>query len=438
MYRGRSVRFCAGSGGAVHSPAVNRTHSDPTPALPANTPPLVAGSLAATTWLVAGLSMFQPLSTDLYLPTLPGIASDFQATAAGVQWTLSAFIAAFGIWQLVVGPVSDRFGRRPIILAGAGTYALASALCAAAPSLGILILGRVLQAIGACTCLVGARGMVRDLFRPAAGARLLASAAGLMSLAPLIGPTVGARLYEAYGWRSSFIAVTVFALAMLGATALTLRETHLRPDPRALSLRPMLRTYAAVLRSPAFRAYTLAATATYAGLFAFISGSSFVLIRVLGFSTTQFALSFSTMVAGYLVGTLICRRLVHRGLQHVIQAGALLQFAAGATLAAAALAGWHVTAAIVVPMFAFGVSHGLVQAPAQAGAVAPFRHAAGAAAALLGFLMMGCAAAVGVWIGASYNGTVYPLTLTIAACSVVTATAAFTLVRRHGDVSHHD
>lgn len=397
----------------------------------------MAGSLAATTWLVAGLSMFQPLSTDLYLPTLPGIATDFRVSAAGVQWTLSAFIAAFGAWQLVVGPVSDRYGRRPVILAGAGTYALASAACAVAPSLGILIAGRVLQAIGACTCLVGARGMVRDLFNPAAGARLLASAAGLMSLAPLVGPTVGARLYEAHGWRSSFVALTLFALALLGATALALRETHLRPDPNALRLRPMLRTYTAVVGSPAFRAYTLVATATYAGLFAFISGSSFVLIRVLGLTATQFALAFSSMVAGYLIGTLICRRLVPHGLQATVQFGAVLQLLAGAVLATLALAEVHAPAAIIGPMFAFGISHGVIQAPAQAGAVAPFKHSAGAAAALLGFCMMAVAAAVGAWIGASYNGTVYPLTLTIAACASVSCVTAFTLVRRNGDVSHH-
>lgn len=417
---------------------MNRTHSNPLPAQSAGVPPLVAGSLAATTWLVAGLSMFQPLSTDLYLPSLPSIAADFEVSGAGVQWTLSAFIAAFGVWQLFVGPVSDRYGRRPVVLAGAGMYALASAACAVAPSLSTLIAGRVLQAIGACTCLVGARGMVRDLFSPAAGARLLASAAGLMSLAPLVGPTIGAHLYESFGWRSSFVALTLFALALLGATTLALRETHLRTDPHALRLRPMLRTYAAVLRSPAFRAYTLAAAATYAGLFAFISGSSFVLIRVLGLSATQFALAFSTMVAGYLIGTLICRRLVTRGLQATVQIGALLQLLAGAALATLALAGVHAPLAICGPMFAFGISHGVIQAPAQAGAIAPFKHSAGAAAALLGFCMMAVAAAVGAWIGASYNGTVYPLTLTIAACAVISCVVAFTFVRRDGDVSHHD
>lgn len=381
--------------------------------------------------------MFQPLSTDLYLPTLPGIATSFSATTSDVQWTLSAFIAAFGLWQLVAGPVSDRYGRRPVIVLGALTFLGASLLCMVAPSIFALIAGRILQAIGACTCLVGARGMVRDLYAPVDGARLLASAATFMSLAPLVGPLLGAALYEALGWRSAFAAVATFALIILLACTANLKETQ-RGTPRALAIGPILATYRAVAGSRAFRAYMLAAAASYAGLFAFISGSSFVLIRVIGLSATQFALSFSTMVAGYLVGTLICRRLVSRGLQFTIQAGALLQLGAGAALAAGALAGLHVAAAIVLPMFFFGVSHGLVQAPAQAGAVAPFRHAAGAAAALLGFLMMTCAATIGVWIGKSYDGTVYPLTLTIAACSVVTALVAFTLVRRHGDVSHHD
>jgi MFS transporter, DHA1 family, multidrug resistance protein len=386
---------------------------------------------------VAGLSMFQPLSTDLYLPTLPGIASDFTASAASVQWTLSAFIGTFGVWQLVAGPVSDRYGRRPVILAGAGIYALASVFCAIAPSIGMLILGRMLQGVGACTCLVGARGMVRDLFTPTDGARLLATAAGVMSIAPLLGPLIGARLFEAYGWRSAFVAATVFALFLLAATALALRETNTRCNPDALRLAPMFNTYRDVTRSRAFRAYTLVAAATYAGLFAFISGSSFVLMRVLGLSATSFALSFSTMVAGYLVGTLICRRLVLRGLQTTIQTGALLQLLAGTALAAMALAGLHVAAAITVPMFVFGVSHGIIQAPAQSGAVAPFRHTAGAAAALLGFCMMAVAAVVGVWIGIGYNGTVYPLTLTIAGCAAVCCFIAFTLVRRDGDVSHH-
>jgi DHA1 family bicyclomycin/chloramphenicol resistance-like MFS transporter len=398
-----------------------------------------AGMSAGTvTWLVALLSMLQPLGTDLYLPTLPGIAGAFDAPVATVQWTLSIFVAAFGSWQLVAGPLADRFGRYPVIFGGIVTYGVASAICLAAPTIEVLIGGRLLQAIGACSALVGARGLVRDLYAPTEGARMLAGAATLMSIAPLLGPIVGAALFEAFGWRSAFAALATFALALAVIAATRLRETIRQRNPRALQPGPMLRTYGEVLRSRAFRAYAAAAASTYGALFAFIAGSSFVLIRVLGLSVTAYGFSFSTMVAGYLVGTLVCRRLVgRRGLQRTLTTGAWLQALAAGTMALLALAGVQHALAIVMPMFFVGISHALVQMPAQSGAVAPFPHAAGAAAALMGFLMMGVATGVGAWLGASYNGTVYPLTLTIAAFGLTSLLVAVTLVRRDGDVSQH-
>jgi DHA1 family bicyclomycin/chloramphenicol resistance-like MFS transporter len=232
--------------------------------------------------------------------------------------------------------------------------------------------------------------------------------------------------------------LTAFSLSLALFVLLRLPETNTQLNRHALAWRPMLRTYLEVLRSPTFVAYALAASATYAGLFAFISGSSFVMMRALGLSPTAYALSFSLMVAGYLIGTLVCRKLLPRhGLPRTIEFGAALQAIAGLVMAVLALAGVHAAAAIAVPMFVYGISHGMVQAPSQAGAVAPFPANAGAAAALLGFGMMLIAATVGAWIGASFNGTVYPLTLTIAACALATAMFAFTLVRRHGDISQH-
>jgi DHA1 family bicyclomycin/chloramphenicol resistance-like MFS transporter len=378
--------------------------------------------------------MLQPLATDMYLPTLPAIANDFGASVAAVQSTLWVFIGAFGLLQLVAGPLTDRFGRYPLIVAGACIFSGASIVCLAAPSMPVLIAGRGLQAVGACTCLVGARGFVRDLYAPTEGARLLASAAGIMALAPLTAPVLGAYLYLAFGWRSTFAVLAAFSLLLAVFAALKLKETNRRRNPHALDLAPMLRTYAAVARSAAFRAYALSAAATYGGLFAFISGSSFVLIRVLGQRATEFGFSFATMVAGYLVGTFVCRRFVtRRGLQRTIFAGAGLQAFAGLAMAALALAGVHVPAAIVVPMFFYGMAHGMIQPPAQSGAIAPFPHSA----ALMGCVMMVTAAVIGIWLGLSYNGTVYPLTLTICACALASAGIAATLVRRDGDVAHH-
>ena len=401
---------------------------------------LAAAGLTATTILLltAGLSMLQPLSTDLYLSTLPGIAAYFNTSVASAQSTLWIFIAAFGTWQLLAGPLSDRFGRYPIVVAGACTYCVASVLAMVAPSLEVLVAGRVLQAVGACTCLVGARGFVRDLYAPMEGARILANAATLMSLAPLIAPLIGAALYVRYGWRSSFALLAVFSLLLAFTAAYRLKETNVRKNPHALRWAPMLSTYATVARSRAFRAYTLAASATYACVFVILSGSSFVLINVLGQTPSAFALMLSTMVAGYLIGTLICRRLLAiHGIQRTVCIGATLQAVTGIVMAALALAGVHAPLALGAPMFFLGLSHGLIQPPTQSGAVAPFPHAAGAAAALLGFLMMLVATLVGIWIGASYNGTVYPLTLTVCACGLASAAIAFTLVRRDGDISIH-
>lgn len=393
---------------------------------------------ATLLWLTAGLLMLQPLATDLYLPTLPGIAAHFDVGVSTVQWTLSIFVATFGVWQLVAGPLSDRFGRYPVVVAGALAYCGASVLAMLAPTIEVLIAARLLQAAGACSCLVGARGIVRDLRSPTEGARLLASASTIMSFAPLLGPVLGAYLFVAFGWRSAFAVLAAFSLLLALAAASRLKETNRRRNPDALRLRPMTRTYLEVARSPAFRAYTLASTATYGGLFAFISGSSFVLMRVLGVSAVAFGASFATMVAGYLVGTLVCRWLVaRRGLQRTICAGAALQAAAGGAMAALVAAGLHVPASIVVPMFFYGIAHGMIQPPAQAGAMAPFPHSAGAATALMGFVMMVVAALVGIWIGASYDGTMMPLAYTIGAASAASAAIAFTLVRRHGDVAAH-
>ncbi len=393
---------------------------------------------ATLLWLTAGLLMLQPLATDLYLPALPGIATYFDVGVATVQWTLSVFVATFGAWQLVAGPLSDRFGRHPVVVAGAVVYCGASLLAMLAPTIEVLIGARLLQAAGACSCLVGARGIVRDLRSPTEGARLLASASTIMSFAPLLGPVLGAYLFLAFGWRSAFAMLAAFSLLLAAAAATRLTETNRRRNPNALRLRPMLRIYLDVARSPAFRAYTLASTATYGGLFAFISGSSFVLMRVLGVSAVAFGASFATMVAGYLVGTLICRSLVaRRGLQHTVCAGAALQAVAGVTMALLVAAGVHVPASIVVPMFFYGIAHGMIQPAAQAGAMAPFPHSAGAATALMGFVMMVTAAFVGVWIGASYDGTMAPLALTICAASAASAMIAFTMVRRHGDVAAH-
>ncbi|MEG0821428.1 MAG: multidrug effflux MFS transporter [Burkholderiaceae bacterium] len=401
---------------------------------------LASTSRAATpflVWLLAGLMALQPLATDFYLPTLPAIAAAFGAPVAAAQWTLSAFVIAVGVWQLIAGPLSDCYGRLPVMLGGVAIYGVGALVCMAAPALEVLIVGRVLQGVGVCSIMVAGRGVVRDVFAPQDGARVLAAAGTIMSIAPLVSPLLGAGLLAVAGWRAVFAALALISAGLLALAWRRLAETNLKRDRRALAWQPMLSTYRRLLASPGFRAYALTSASTYGGLFAFISGSSFVLIRVLGLSAMAMAISFGLMVSGYLLGSFACQRLLRRrGIQRTVYLGAGLQLVAGAAMLAFALAGVHHAAAIVVPMMIFGVSHGLLQPPSQAGVMAEFPVNAGAAAALSGAITMLAASLIGGLMGATYDGSVYPMVLTISLISLTTFTLANILVRRDGAIAH--
>ncbi|HXF46813.1 MAG TPA: multidrug effflux MFS transporter [Burkholderiaceae bacterium] len=392
-------------------------------------------SSKAALWLTAALLSLQPLSTDLYLPTLPAIGAYFSASVAAVQWTLSAFIAAFAVAQLVAGPLSDRYGRYPVIVGGVAIHLTASLLCMAAPTIDVLIVGRIAQAIGACAGVVAVRAVVRDLYEPAAGARLLAAAGTIMGLAPLLGPIVGSQLQAAFGWRAAFAALALFSGALAIVLVRRLKETNRQRDPQALAPRVLAAAWRDVLRSPTFHAYTLANTMSYAGLFAFLAGSSFVLIRVLGLTPTAYGFGFAATVSGYMLGTVICRRLIARlSLAQALPIGAALQAAAGAAMVLLASVQVFHPLAILVPQFFYVIAHGIVQPVAQAGAVARFPRTAGTAAAWMGFIIQMAAAVVGLLIGVTWNGTVYPMVTMIGIAGAGSLAVAVLLVRKHGHV----
>jgi len=382
--------------------------------------PRPALSEGALTVLVGVFLMLQPLSTDLYLASLPGLATRFDVDPSVVQLTLSLFVLGFGLMQLVSGPMSDRWGRRPVLLGGLALYVAASLACAAAPTIGLLVAARFLQAIGCCTVVVVARAIVRDAFEPAEGARVLARASSVLAIGPMLGPIAGSLLEVAFGFRAAFLLLAVLAVVLAAVSFRTLPETLARPDPRALEPRVLAAGYAEVLRSRAFRAHTLVGAASYAGVFAFLSGSSFVLIRVLGVPAAWFGAAFAIVVCGYLAGTIVCRRLLPRlGLARTLGRGTALAALAGLAALALALAGARHPAAVIGPTFAYLLAHGIVFPCAQAGATGPFPGRAGAAAGLFGAVTMIAAAASGTWIGASHDGTPVPLGATLAAAGAI-------------------
>lgn len=387
-------------------------------------------------WLIAGCLMLQPLSTDLYLASLPHLASDFGVTPAAVQQTLSLFVIGFGVAQLVSGPLSDRFGRRPVVLAGLGIYVSASLACALAPTLDFLIAGRFVQAIGCCTAIVVARAIIRDAFTPAEGARVIARASTLLSLAPLIGPILGGYLQVWFGWRAAFFFHTLFCILLAGAAWRLLGETNEQPNPAAMQLRGLLAVYRRIASADSFWAYALPGALSYAAIFTFISGSSFVLIDVLGVSTESYGYCFAFGVSGYLLGTLACRRLLGRiGLARTMTVGTSLSLFAGLVFVALVLAGVHHWSVVLLCQFLTMGAHGINFPCAQSGAVAPFPREAGAAAGLLGFFTMVAALITGTWVGLSHDGTLLPLALTTASICVLLFVSAQSLSRQRAAVA---
>lgn len=364
----------------------------------------------ALLWLVAGCMSLQPLSTDLYLGSLPHLARYFGTGASAAQATLTVFVIGVGIAQLLAGPLADRFGRRPLALGGCLTYVLASVVCAVAPSMSILIVGRLLQALGCCSVLVAARTIIRDRYAPAQGAAVIARASSLLAFVPLFGPALGGYTQVWWGWRAAFVIHALCAALLLVAGLRWLRETHAAPDADALRPARFVRAYADIARSRAFWDFALPGALTYAAIFVFIAGSSFAFIEVLGVPTERYGLCFAFAVCGYLLGTLACRRLVPRlGLSRVLRIGTALTLLGGGGLCVLVVADVAHWAVLLAAQFIVMTAHGLNQPCAQAGVVAPFAARAGAAAGLFGFLTMTIALAVGTALGVLHDDTLRPL-----------------------------
>ncbi|WP_291297932.1 multidrug effflux MFS transporter [Elioraea sp.] len=376
-------------------------------------------------WLLAGLISLGPLSTDLYLPALPAIAAAFGTDAAGVQWTLSGFLLAFAPSQLVYGPVADRFGRRPAMLWGLGLFALGTAACALAPTLGALVAARIVQAIGACAGPVVARAVVRDTVPQERAPAVFATMAGLMSLAPAIGPVLGGIVTALSGWRASFVLLLVAAFAITAFVWRGLAETAPTLDRRALDPASLIRAYGGLLADRWFLNHALVATASYTALFCFISGSSHVIQGGLGLDPLAYGIVFASAVAGYVAGSLIVRRFSARiPPRRMMWAGAAWCLACGwAGPVSLALAGPQL-ATVALPLILYMVGFAVIQPNAQAGAVAPFPLMAGRASALLGCLQWSIAAFVGLGLGLILDPAGWAMAFGIA----LSATAAFIAV----------
>ncbi|OAN48070.1 Bcr/CflA family drug resistance efflux transporter [Paramagnetospirillum marisnigri] len=386
--------------------------------------------------LLTLLVAFGPVCTDLYLASWPDMARDFGTTTAKVQMTLAAFVAGFAVMQLGYGPLSDRFGRRRTLVGGIVVYVAASLFCVVAPSIEALIVGRFVQALGACCGPVVGRAVVRDIYPREQAAKVMSYMASAMALAPLVAPTIGGWFHTWFGWRSNFILLALFGVGLLAMVWRLLEETNQHPDPTALDPGRMLANYVTLLKDRVFVGYTMTLTVIFAGVFVYLSSSSFLLIETMKLEPRHFGFAFSMASVGYIIGGFMAARLTHRvGIERMVGIGTMGCTAAGAVMAALAWTGVVAPgplglAALLGPLLIFFVFAAMVLPNATAGAIAPFPRMAGAASAGIGFTQMAGGAGIGWLAGLAFDGTARPMATAMAVLGLTAWALFLILVRR--------
>lgn len=376
-------------------------------------------SVFFTIYLAAAIAL-GPLSTDMYLPTFPDLARVFNATPAEVQLTLSVFTLGIGACQLVYGPLTDRFGRRPVLILGLAIFVLSSIACTVAQSIEQLVFFRFMQAFGVCAGLVAPRAMVRDLFNRDQAAIQLSRMGTVMGLAPAVAPVLGGYLAVHYGWHAVFIAPAVVALMVVLVTLFFVDESLRTVNYNALRPGSIVSNYLSLFTNREFIGCSLTGGFVFGALFTFISGSPLVLINVFGVAPEIFGYHFAAMVLGYMTGTILGPYFTKRwGMNRSIAIGTLIVAVGGLIMLAAALSGIGTEYSVVLPMVLTAVGLGMVLPQTQAGAMAPFPMLAGYASAMSGFIMMSIGALLGYIVAALYDGTQYSLVLSITLMGIL-------------------
>ena len=393
-------------------------------------PPAPTGRAYLRFVLVLGaLIAIGPLTIDTYLPALPSITQDLAASEAAVQFTLTGILLGMGLGQLIVGPLADAVGRRRPLIAGLALHIAASIFCAFAPTIELLTAGRVLQGLGNAAVAVVAMAMVRDKFAGSAAATMLSRLMLVMGLAPVLAPTLGGVILQVTSWRGVFVLLAIAGVMMVTLASFALRETLPPHRRRKLAFRPVMATYASLLRDRTFVGLVLISGLMFATLFSYIGGSSFVLQDIYGLSVAQFGLAFGLNSLGFLTGSQLNPFLLKRFEPRLlVRAGVTIGAVAALLMFAAAATGTGGLLLILTPLWFILFACGLTLPNTPALALTRHGEAAGTAAALLGasqFVIGGAAAPL---IGAMGSDSAVPMTLVMAiTATLALVVATFTL-----------
>jgi len=350
-----------------------------------------------------------PLALNIFHPSMPGLVAVFDTNYAMVQLTLTLYLLAMAFSQLAYGPLSDRYGRRITMLWGLGLYVVGSIAATLAPSLPLLLAGRVVQAAGGIAGMVIARAMVRDLYDRERSAGVIAYITMAMVVAPMLAPTIGGFLDVQFGWRSSFAFVAMFGAIVLAFAVFRLPET-LKDSAALPNVAGMFLGYVRLMREPAFVGYAFQAAFSTVVFFAFIAASPYIIINIMGLPSSVFGLLFIMVSGGFMAGNFVASQVSRRlGSHRTIAIGIVFSVAGVAVMAALALGGLFTPLALFGPMMVVAFGNGLSLPSAMAGIVSVNPRLAGTASGLGGFLQMGLGAGATLLVGALQGETQMPV-----------------------------
>jgi len=393
---------------------------------PALTSPVVIAILGAA-------GAITPMTVDMTLPALPEIARSFNVSASQAQLTISIFLIAYAVTQLIYGPLSDRFGRRPVLLSSLGFFVLASLGCIFAPTIEVLLAGRFVQGMGAAGTMAIGRACIRDIYGHDA-TRAMSFLMMWTGMAPILAPLIGGFAVGFGGWPTLFMILLVFSLAIWLVVFLFLAETNVTPNPDATRARPILKNFATVLRHRVFLGYALVTIGLHGSLFTMLSGLPFILKSRLQAEPHEIGLSFATLMLGQVAGTMISARLsARRGAVSLVAIGAAIMLSALGGLLFFTGSSDYATGIgferVVGPLMVFMLGFGIATPSVYAGVLAPFPTIAGSVSSLMGVIQFIAGAVLGAVAVALSNGTGQILGAQMFVLISVAALAAIVIVR---------
>jgi DHA1 family bicyclomycin/chloramphenicol resistance-like MFS transporter len=401
--------------------------------------PLTRGRHIQLIIVLGSLIALGPLTIDMYLPAFPELARELDTSASAVQLTLTGMLGGLAVGQLVIGPLSDAFGRRRPLIAGLLVHALASVLCALAPSIQVLSAVRVLQGFAGAAISVVALATVRDLFSGIAVARTMSRLMLVIGLAPIVAPSIGGFILTVTDWRGIFVVLAATAVLLILVAFLGLRETLPAERRRSARLGATLRTYASLLKDRTFVALVFMGGLMFASIFAYVSGASFVLQEGFGLDERTFGLVFGANALTLTVFSQVNPTLIRRfGQVNVLTGAILVSATAAASLILTGLTGLWGLAGVLVPLMVVLGAAGLAMPNTPSLALNRHGEAAGTASAMLGCVQFGVGALVAPLVGAFGSTTAVPMGAVMLGVTGLAAVLMFAVVRRDPSVQHYE